>query len=73
MFFFSSQDTISENLSSYENNGFIVGKEDSTFIQFEVSGSNSVHSFKGIDGPQFYYTATDGVSHKAIYLFMING
>ena len=50
--------------SSNENKGFIVAEEDRTFIQFEVSGSNSVHSFKGIDGPQFYYTTIDGVSHK---------
>ena len=50
--------------SSNENKGFIVAEEDRTFIQFEVSGSNSVHSFKGIDGPQFYYTTRDGVSHK---------
>ncbi|KAK3729746.1 hypothetical protein RRG08_022059, partial [Elysia crispata] len=50
--------------SSNENKGFIVAEEDITFIQFEVSGGNSVHSFKGIDGPEFYYTTTDGVSYK---------
>ncbi|KAK3756968.1 hypothetical protein RRG08_041321 [Elysia crispata] len=50
--------------SSNENKGFIVAEEDSTFIQFEVSGGNSVHSFKGVDGPEFYYTTTDGVSYK---------
>ncbi|KAK3704305.1 hypothetical protein RRG08_035961 [Elysia crispata] len=47
-----------------DNQDFLVAGEDTTVIQFEVSGNNSVHSFVGINGPQFYYTTTDGVSHK---------
>ncbi|KAK3762226.1 hypothetical protein RRG08_057464 [Elysia crispata] len=51
--------------SSFNNNEeFLVAGKDHTVIEFEVSGNNSVHTFKGINGPQFYYTTTDGVSHK---------
>ena len=44
---------------------FLVAGEDTTVIQFEVSGNNSVHTFDGKNGPQFYYTTTDMVSHEA--------
>ncbi|KAK3746317.1 hypothetical protein RRG08_022182, partial [Elysia crispata] len=47
-----------------DHKDFLVAGEDTTVIQFEVSGNNSVHSFMGKDGPQFYYTTTDGVAHK---------
>ncbi|KAK3757804.1 hypothetical protein RRG08_063068, partial [Elysia crispata] len=51
--------------SSFKNNrGFLVAGEDTSVIEFEVSGNNSVHAFIGKNGPQFYYTTTDGVSHK---------
>ncbi|KAK3796331.1 hypothetical protein RRG08_047334 [Elysia crispata] len=43
---------------------FLVAGEDTTVIQFEVSGNNSVHTFDGKNGPQFYYTTTDMVSHE---------
>ncbi|KAK3780481.1 hypothetical protein RRG08_041338, partial [Elysia crispata] len=47
-----------------ENEDFLVAGEDTTVIQFEVSGNNSVHSFDGKNGPQFYFTTTDMVSHE---------
>ncbi|KAK3757805.1 hypothetical protein RRG08_063069 [Elysia crispata] len=51
--------------SSFKNNrGFLVAGEDTSVIEFEVSGNNSVHAFIGKNGPQFFYTTTDGVSHK---------
>ena len=43
--------------------------EDTTVFQFEVSGNNSVHSFVGENGPQFYYTTTDMASHLASYVY----
>ena len=43
--------------------------EDTSVIEFEVSGNNSVHAFIGKNGPQFYYTTTDGVSHKVGYSY----
>ena len=43
--------------------------EDTSVIEFEVSGNNSVHSFIGKNGPQFFYTTTDGVSHKVGYSY----
>ncbi|KAK3759816.1 hypothetical protein RRG08_018602, partial [Elysia crispata] len=46
-----------------DNEDFLVAGEDTTVIQFEVSGNNSVHSFDGESGPQFYYTTTDMASH----------
>ncbi|KAK3756973.1 hypothetical protein RRG08_041326 [Elysia crispata] len=46
-----------------DNEDFLVAGEDTTVIQFEVSGNNSVHSFDGENGPQFYYTTTDMASH----------
>ena len=43
--------------------------EDTTVIQFEVSGNNSVHSFVGENGPQFFYTTTDMASHLASFVY----
>ncbi|KAK3780469.1 hypothetical protein RRG08_024319 [Elysia crispata] len=43
---------------------FLVAGEDSTLIQIDVSGNNSVHALSGTHGPKFYYTTTDGVSHE---------
>ena len=51
---------------------FLVAGEDTTVIEFEVSGNNSVQSFVGINGPQFYYTTTDGKSHKVSYILMLH-
>ncbi|KAK3739081.1 hypothetical protein RRG08_049205 [Elysia crispata] len=48
-----------------DNEDFLVAGEDTTVIQFEVSGNNSVHSFGGENGPQFYCTTTDMASHMA--------
>ena len=53
----------------YHIGRFLVAGKGTTFIQFEVSGNNSVHSFDGENGPKFYYTTTDGVSHEASFVF----
>ncbi|KAK3804052.1 hypothetical protein RRG08_028970 [Elysia crispata] len=47
-----------------DHKDFLVAGEDTTDIQFEVSGNNSVHTYGEMDGPQLYYTTTDGVPHK---------
>ncbi|KAK3776949.1 hypothetical protein RRG08_042308 [Elysia crispata] len=53
-----------QSSSSNDFEDFSVAEKDTTVIQFLVSGNNSVHSFNGINGPQFYFTTKDNVSVK---------
>ncbi|KAK3795771.1 hypothetical protein RRG08_055618 [Elysia crispata] len=62
---FSAKMELLKFQSSFTDNQiFLVPGEDTTVLQMEVSGNNSVHSFHGKNGPKFYYTTTDGISHE---------
>ncbi|KAK3784379.1 hypothetical protein RRG08_010445 [Elysia crispata] len=61
----AKMELLSFQSSFTDNEDFLVAGEDTTVLQIEVSGNNSVHSFDEKNGPKFYYTTTDGVSHEA--------
>ncbi|RUS71172.1 hypothetical protein EGW08_021059, partial [Elysia chlorotica] len=51
---------VSIHMSFNVKHNFLVPGEDTITVAFQVSGNNSVHSFRGELGPQFVYTTTDG-------------